>query len=78
MPPLVTVQSVCPAQTPTEAIRRFAKLINARPSSARRTWTAASKEMDIGIQAGFERSSGEWVLDARTVKTLADLETPCE
>ena len=32
--------------------------------------------MDIGIQAGFERGSGEWVLDARTVKTLADLETP--
>ena len=63
-------------KTPTEAIRRFAKLINALPSSARRIWTAASKEMDIGIQAGFERGSGEWVLDARTVKTLADLETP--
>ena len=62
-------------RTPTEAIRSFAKLINALPSPARRIWSAASKEVDIGIQAGSEKGSGEWVLDAGTVKTLAVLGT---
>jgi len=36
-------------------------------------WTAASKEIDIGIQAGFERRSGEFVLDPKAVQAAADV-----
>ena len=42
-------------KSPSEAIKRYAKLINELPSPARRIWKHASKELDIGIQAGFER-----------------------
>jgi hypothetical protein len=31
------------------------------------------KEFDIGIQAGFERRSAEWVLEPEVVQTVADL-----
>ena len=59
---------------PTAAIRRFAKLVRDLPPRARRAWVqAASKEFDIGIQAGFERRSGEWVLEPEVVQTIADL-----
>jgi hypothetical protein len=36
-------------------------------------WAQASKEIDIGIQAGFERRSGEWVLDPKVVQAAADM-----
>jgi hypothetical protein len=60
-------------KSPNDAIRRFAKLVRGLSSQARTVWTAASKEIDIGIQAGFERRSGEWVLDPRVVQAAADL-----
>ena len=52
-------------KSPGEAIRRFARLIDALPMPARTIWSQASKEIDIGIQAGFERGSGEWVLEPK-------------
>lgn len=63
-------------KNPGDAIRRFAKLTSRLSLPAQRIWSRASKEMDIGIQAGrvrSERASAEWVLDAPVVKTLADL-----
>jgi hypothetical protein len=61
-------------KSPTEAIRQFARLIRGLPRQARTTWTrAASKEFDIGIQAGYETRSGEWVLEAEILRTVADL-----
>jgi hypothetical protein len=61
-------------KSPTEAIRRFAKLVGGLPRQARTTWTrAASKEFDIGIQAGYELRSGEWVLEPEVLQTVADL-----
>jgi hypothetical protein len=63
-------------RTPGEAIRRFAKLIKNLPSPARRIWSQAKKEIDIGIQAGFERGSTELVLDANVVRTLEQMGVP--
>jgi hypothetical protein len=63
-------------KNPSVVIRRFAKLTNRLSLPARRIWSRASKEMDIGIQARGRRSepgSAEWLLDARVVRTLADL-----
>lgn len=61
-------------KSPTDAIRRFAKLVRELPPPGRSAWAkASSKEFDIGIQAGFERGSGEWVLEPEVVRTIADL-----
>jgi hypothetical protein len=60
-------------QTPAEAIRRFASLVDQLPSEGATIWARAYKEFDIGIQAGFERRSGEWLLKPETLQTLADL-----
>ncbi len=60
-------------KNPSDAIRRFAKLVRSLSPQARRVWAQASKEIDIGIQAGFERGSGEWVLDPRVVQAAAEL-----
>ena len=60
-------------KSPNDAIRRFAKLVRGLPPQARTVWAQASKEIDIGIQAGFERRSGEWVLDPKVVQAAADL-----
>lgn len=63
-------------KNPGDAIRGFAKLTSRLSSRARRIWSRASKELDIGIQAGgvrSERTSAKWVLDEAVVKTLADL-----
>jgi len=60
-------------KSPNDAIRRFAKLVGGLSSPARMVWEQASKEIDIGIQAGFERRSGEWVLDPKVVQAAADL-----
>ena len=60
-------------KNPSDAIRRFAKLVRGLSSQARTVWAQASKEIDIGIQAGFERRSGEWVLDPKVVRAAADL-----
>jgi hypothetical protein len=60
-------------RSPREAILRFAKLVRGLPTRGRIIWTQASKELDIGIQAGFEHRSGEWVLEPDVVQTVADL-----
>lgn len=61
-------------KSPTDAITRFAKLVRDLPSRERRLWAEASlKEFDIGIQAGFERGSGEWVLEPKVIRMIADL-----
>ena len=60
-------------RNPSDAIRRFAKLVQELPPQARTVWAQASKEIDIGIQAGFDRRSGEWVLDPKVVRAAADL-----
>jgi hypothetical protein len=60
-------------KSPSQAILRFAKLTNTLPSTARNVWSRASKEMDIGLQAGSGRGSCEWVLDRSVVRLLADL-----
>jgi hypothetical protein len=60
-------------ESPSDAIRRFAKLVHKLPTRGRTIWTQASKEFDIGIQAGFERRSGEWVLEPAVVQMAADL-----
>src|SRR5262245_30057033 len=44
-----------------------------RDSEGGLVWAQASKEIDIGIQAGFERRSGEWVLDPKVVQAAAEL-----
>jgi len=61
-------------KTPAEAIRRFTKLVRGLSKRDRDLWEkAGSKEFDIGIQAGFEPRSGEWVLDSKVVQSAADL-----
>jgi hypothetical protein len=60
-------------KNPSDAIRRFAKLVRGLSPQARTVWAQASKEIDIGIQAGFERRSGEWVLDPKVVQAAAEL-----
>jgi hypothetical protein len=61
-------------KSPTDAITRFAKLVRDLPPRARSLWAkASSKEFDVGIQAGFERGAGEWVLEPEVVRTIADL-----
>jgi hypothetical protein len=61
-------------KSPTDAVRRFAKLIHGLPRQARTVWTrATSKEFDIGIQAGYEGRSGEWVLEPEVLQTVSDL-----
>jgi hypothetical protein len=58
-------------KSPADAIRRYAKLVRALPPRARAVWTQASKELDIGVQAGFEHRSAEWVLDPSVVEAIA-------
>lgn len=61
-------------KSPAEAIRRVGKLVGGLSTRGRTVWRRAqSKEFDIGIQAGFEERSGEWVLEPRIVKTVAEL-----
>lgn len=60
-------------KSPNDAIRRFARLVRGLSPQARAVWAKSSREIDIGIQAGFERRSGEWVLDPKVVRAAADL-----
>src|SRR5262249_49352125 len=62
--------------TPAHAILRFTKLVAKLSSRIRAIWVnAVSKEFDIGIQAGFEPSSAEWILKTNVVDALARLGT---
>jgi len=49
-----------------------AKLVRGLPTRGQTIWTQASKEFDIGIQAGFDHHSGEWVLEPEVIQTVAD------
>lgn len=61
-------------KSPTAAIRHFAKLVRDLPPRGRRAWAqASSKEFDIGIQAGFERHSAEWMLEPEVLQSIAEL-----
>jgi hypothetical protein len=58
-------------KTPAEAIAGFSRLVAQLRGPARVVWTRAAKELDIGVQAGFERRSAEWVLDPKVVRAVA-------
>lgn len=57
----------------SEAIRGFAKLVRRLPRSVATVWNLASKEFDLGIQAGFEPRSREWILEPDVVELVSDL-----
>jgi hypothetical protein len=59
--------------SPADAIRSFAKLVQRLPRPAAMIWARAAKEFDIGIQAGFGRRSAEWVLEPEIIRTVVDL-----
>jgi hypothetical protein len=60
-------------KSPADGIRRYARLVRALPPKARAVWAAASKELDIGVQAGFDRRAAEWVLEPAVVKLVAEI-----
>jgi hypothetical protein len=61
-------------KSPEDAIRSYAALVSRMSGKARTIWDKAiSKELDIGIQAGFEPTSAEWVLERRVVDAMARL-----
>jgi hypothetical protein len=60
------------AKSPEEAIRRFCTLVESLPETGRAVWDkAASKEFDVGIQAGFNSRASEWVLEPKVVEATA-------
>ena len=59
--------------SPTDAIRSFTRLVQRLPRPAATIWARAAKEFDIGIQAGCERQSAEWVLEPEIIRMVADL-----
>jgi hypothetical protein len=59
-------------KSPDEAIRRFCRLVESLPEAGRAVWdTAASKEFDVGIQAGFNSRASEWVLQPKVIEAIA-------
>jgi hypothetical protein len=60
--------------TPGDAILRFAKLVTNLSGKGRSIWAnALSRELDIGIQGGFEPPNAEWVLERNVMKAAAQL-----
>jgi hypothetical protein len=56
---------------PARSIREYCRLVQRLPKPARTVWDkATSKEFDIGFQAGFESRAAEWVLDAKTMRSV--------
>lgn len=61
-------------KTPAQAILRFCRLVEDLPGPARAVWkNAASREFDIGIQAGIERRAAEWVLEPKVLAAVASV-----
>jgi hypothetical protein len=61
-------------RSPADAILGFAQLVAKLPPRDRAAWAnAASRELDIGIRAGFEPASAEWVLEAGVVEAIVRL-----
>jgi hypothetical protein len=59
---------------PADAILRFSKLFTKLPEEKQAIWlNAVSKEFDIGIQAGFEPTAAEWLLERKVVEAAAQL-----
>jgi hypothetical protein len=55
-------------RSPAHAIRRFARVLAKLPKPVQRVWKdAASREFDIGIEAGNDPKPGEWVLDEKVI-----------
>jgi len=59
--------------SPAAAISSFSKLVAGLPKNAREIWTQATKEFDIGVQAGLNLRSAEWVLGPEVVKAIAHM-----
>ena len=55
---------------PAGAILAFNRLVQRLPKNALRRWNEASKEFDVGIQAGFEHRTGEWLLTPRVIDVV--------
>lgn len=58
-------------KSPTNAILGFVRLVEALPPIARRIWSQATKEFDIGFQGGVHPSSAEWVVSDKAVQAAA-------
>jgi hypothetical protein len=59
-------------KNPEEAIQRFCKLVDGLSNTGRAVWDkAATKEFDIGIQAGFDSRTPEWVLESEVIEAIA-------
>lgn len=56
---------------PERGILEFCRLVRRLRGAARAAWQqASSKEFDIGIQAGMERRSAEWVLSRKVIDAI--------
>jgi hypothetical protein len=54
-------------------IRGFCALIAALPPAARKVWDGArSRDFSIGVQAGRSPNSCDFIVEAKTVKAVAD------
>lgn len=60
-------------KTPSEAIRRFARLGARLRGRAKTAWAASDKELDIGFQGGVEPDPAEWVVDSKAIAEAARL-----
>ena len=63
-----------PVCDPGDAILRFCRLIQRLPRAGRVAWRNASfKEFDIGIQAGLESRTSEWLLRPTVVAAVRNV-----
>jgi hypothetical protein len=59
---------------PAADILEFCRLVRRLRGAARTAWRkASSREFDIGIQAGLESRSAEWVLPPTVVEAMHDV-----
>ena len=60
--------------TPSQIILALSVPLKRLRGAARAVWSRASvKEFDIGIEAGFDRRAGEWIVSAEAVQAVARL-----
>jgi len=63
-----------PTTSADSTIRGFCSLIRALPPPARQLWDRARKrDFSIGVQAGEQPNSSDFVIEASTVQAVADL-----
>jgi len=56
---------------PERGILEFCRLVRRLRGAARAAWQkASSREFDIGVQAGMERRSAEWVLSRKVIDAI--------